>query len=548
MPEIDFETGYNARPWVAQYPDGDAPEILVDEADIVEMFRCAVDAAGEAVFLRYFDAAFTWNEVDRKSDAFARALQESGVVQGDRVSVFMQNIPQAVIAMIASWKAGATVHLVNPMMRERELIKQFGDITPKVLVTHEYLFEDVVQNVYDRLDLSLVVTTSELDYLREPPTELADRKRYSIDEVSDFLELLDRWDGQRPTPVRLEGSHIAQVMYTSGSTGEPKAAMSTHTNVVFNAYSYKTWLRLDSQDVCYAISPLVHVTGAVAFLGAAIAARMPLVMAYRFFPDHFIRATEEHRVSYTITTHTALVAVMDHPAAQAADLTSLSKIHSGVVDEVLDRWARTVGTPVSTGYGSTECTSAVIWVPLGVEPPRDPDTGKRSIGVPMYNTVVRIVDDNGDDVPVGELGEMVVEGPQVGAGYWNRPDVEIFRNGIYFTGDIGYMNADGWFFILDRKRDMIDASGFKVSPVEVENVLYEHPAILDAAVIGVPDDKRGQTVKAFVTLRAGAHLTEAELIEFCKESMAAYKYPRFVEILEQMPKSSIGKILKAELS
>lgn len=547
MPSYEAAS-YTDRPWLAQYRSGDPSDFVPRFGHASEMLEATVKNRPKEVAVRYFDAALTWSELDRQSSALAAALQELGVGHQDRVSIFLQNVPQAVIGIAALWKIGAIAHLVNPMMRVAEIVKQCKDVQPAVIIAHEYLYDEVLQYAAPEIEVEAIITTSELDYLKGAvPAPLEASRRQHFADALDFVELVEKYNGVDYQPVPHSPQDISQVMYTSGSTGEPKAAQSTHANVVFNSEAYTRWLDLNSDDVCYVVSPLVHVTGAIAFMGASVMAQMPMVMSFRFYPEYFLRAVHEYRVTYTITTHTALTALLDHPDRDRYDLSSLSKLHSGVVDEVLDRWSRQFGFDVLTGYGSTECTSAAIWVPLGTRPPRDPETGKRSIGVPMYNTMVRVVDDNGVEVPVGEAGELVITGPQVGSGYWNRPDVDIFRDGTYVTGDVGYMNADGWFFLLDRKRDMIDASGFKVSPIEVENVLYEHPAILDAAVVGIPDPKRGQTVKAFVTLRKDHDISAADLITFCSDRMAAYKYPRVIDIVNDMPRSSVGKILKNQL-
>jgi long-chain acyl-CoA synthetase len=337
-------------------------------------------------------------------------------------------------------------------------------------------------------------------------------------------------------------------MYTSGSTGMPKAAMSNHGNVVFNSQSVSTWYAFGPGDVCLATAPLVHVTGTIAYVGASMAARIPIALMYRFDPAVFIDTVDRLQVTFTICPHTVMLAVMDHPDSYTRDLSSLTKLTSGQVEQVMDAWEARFGNYVYSIYGSTESTSPTHCEPIGLRAPYDPETGKRAVGVPMYNTDARIVDDQGNDVPVGERGEVVVSGPQVGLGYWNNANPGVFRDGVYYTGDIAYMTPEGWFYIVDRKKDMIDASGFKISPLEVENVLYEHPSVREAAVIGVPDPKRGQTVKAFVSLHRGVDpTTPEELIEFCRERIAAYKYPRIVEIWDELPKSDMGKITKSKL-
>lgn len=512
------------------------------------MFRAAVASAPTEIAIHYFDAAITWSSLDDLSDSLAVAFQDLGVKRGDRVTLFLQNVPQFVVAMVAAWKAGAAMHTVNPMMKPHELAKQLEEIRPRVLVSLESLYADVVRHIAVDTDFTKVVTTSELDFLTgSPPPALIASTHQRFEQTHDLVDLVQACAGRAPELVELAADELAQIMYTSGSTGLPKAAMSTHGNVVFNSHAYRQWLSLGSGDVCIAAMPLVHVTGPIGYLGASMAAVIPVVLMYRFDPRLFLETVERHRVTYTVLSPTGLAAVMAQPESHKHDISSLTKLLSGQVEQTMEAWERRFGVYVSSIYGATECTSPTHIEPLGCRAPIDAERGKRAVGVPIYNTSARIVNDDGADVPVGELGEIVVSGPQVGLGYWNCPGVASFRNGVYFTGDIGYMDEDGWFFIVGRKKDMIDASGFKISPLEIENVLYDHPAVREAAVIGIPDSYRGETVKAFVALRPGCSVAEAELIAFCRERMAAYKYPRIVEIWDDLPKSDIGKIAKSRL-
>lgn len=542
---------YAARPWTALYRPGDPTEITPDRELPIGIFEAAVAADPEGVALYYFDQPITWKQVDELSDALAVALQETGFEPGDRLAIYLQNVPQFLIGMVTAWKTAAVMLTVNPMMKQREIVKQFGEIEPRALISLESLYGDVIRHVRDEIPVETFITTSELDFLASEddlPVQIAGSRRERFEGTFDLLELCAKHAGAVPPPVATEPGDLAQVMYTSGSTGMPKASMSTHANVAFNCYAFREWLALGPDDVCYAAAPLVHITGVISFLGAAMTVPMPTVLAYRFNADHVIESTDRLKCTYTICPPTAIRALIDSPARETADVSSLTKFFSGGVDAILDEWEEKTGNHIYSIYGSTECTSPTHCVPLNLREPSDPASGRHSIGIPWYNTDAKIVDDQGEAVPVGEIGEIVVSGPQVGLGYWNLPDVDVFRDGVYHTGDIGFMNEEGWFFIVDRKKDMIDAAGFKISPLEVEAVLYEHPSVREAAVIGVPDDVRGETVKAVIVLHPGTEATEEELIAFAKERMAAYKYPRSVEIRDELPKSDLGKILKSQLA
>ncbi|WP_287787435.1 class I adenylate-forming enzyme family protein, partial [Acidiphilium sp.] len=278
----------------------------------------------------------------------------------------------------------------------------------------------------------------------------------------------------------------------------------------------------------------------------------PLILAYRFEPGVMLDAIEEHKAAFTIGAITAFIAMMNHPDAAPAKLASMTRIYSGgapIPPSVVTAFRETFGHYIHNGYGLTETNSPTHVVPLSREAPVDPASGALSIGVPAYNTISWICDDEGRELPVGEVGEIVSQGPMIVPGYWNKPDktAEAIRNGRFHTGDVGFMDKDGWFYLVDRKKDMINAAGYKVWPREVEDVLYTHPAVREAAVVGVADSYRGETVKAVISLRPGTSATQEEIIAFCKERMAAYKYPRTVEIIDDLPKTVTGKILRREL-
>lgn len=349
-----------------------------------------------------------------------------------------------------------------------------------------------------------------------------------------------------------DADKVAVLTYTSGTTGEPKGALNTHGSLTFNSQTYREWMRLGSDDVILGIAPLFHITGLVGHVCAAMLSRARLVLLHRFEPRVVLDAIREHRPTFTIGAITAFNSLASLPGITPRDFESLRVVYSGgapiapaLQESIRDR----TGMAIHNIYGMTETNSPAIGVPLGVEAPVDPLTGALSIGIPMFNTDVRIVDDSGASLPAGQIGEIVISGPQVVPGYWNKPEqtAEKIHEGAIHTGDVGMMDLRGWFYLVDRKTDMIIASGYKVWPREVEDVLLTHPDVREAAVVGVPDSYRGETVKAVVSLKAGTHATPEELAAHCKERLAAYKYPRLVEIVADLPKTSTGKILRREL-
>jgi long-chain acyl-CoA synthetase len=305
--------------------------------------------------------------------------------------------------------------------------------------------------------------------------------------------------------------------------------------------------------VLFALAPLFHITGMVCQLAAALAGGHTLGLAYRFEPGVVLDAFREYRPAYTVGPATAFMALLARPEAQPDDFASFQVISSGgapLPPAVVESFrARSGGRYLANGYGLTECTAPCASVPRGTEAPVDPASGTLAVGVPAPGTMVRILDDTGAETPFGTPGEIAVSGPMVVPGYWNRPaeSAAALPGGELLTGDIGFMDEDGWLYVVDRKKDMINASGFKIWPREVEDVLYTHPAVREAAVVGVPDAYRGESVKAYVSLRPGAAAEPAELIAYCRERLAAYKYPREVEVLGELPKTASGKILRREL-
>ncbi len=548
-------SGYQERPWLGLYQPGKPSDITPEYPDALAMWRGGA-GNGEAAhqpFLYYFDTAVTGANVDRDSDALAVALAARGLGRGDRVALFLQNVPQFVIAMLATWKLGAVVVPVNPMLKERELRYILADSGAKAVISLQDLWNAVGVRAVEGTEVVAAITTSPLDYLDHPPPSALDGvARAATPGAADLGELVRAHAGERPAPVALGPAAVALLTYTSGTTGDPKGAMNTHGNVVFNACTFRDWMSLTPRDVVLGGAPLFHITGLIAHVAVGMLVPMPIVLGYRFEPGTIIRLAERYRCTFTVMAITAFTALANDPAAAAADLSSLTKAYSGgapIAPSMVERFEREVGPYIHNVYGLTETTSPSHAVPLGRRAPVDPASGALSVGVPVFNTVVRILDDEGKELPPGEVGEIATSGPMVVPGYWNRPDAteRTLPGGELRTGDVGFMDRDGWFYLVDRRKDMIVASGYKVWPREVEDTLVRHPAVREAAVIGVPDPYRGETVWAYVSLRPGAAATPAELIEFCRAELAAYKYPRYVEVLPDLPKTPTGKLLRREL-
>src|SRR5215207_4074064 len=527
---------YEDRPWLQQYDPGMPSDIEPEFDTALAMFRAAVARQPDGVLLQYFDHGLTVGEVDRITDALAAGLVAEGFQRGDRLAVYLQNVPQFVLAMVATWKAGGIMVSINPMNKARELDYLLVDSGASVLVCLESLYEETAKGVIDSgvSSVRTVITTSELDYLGgNVPKVLAPSRRARPDRTLDLVELAAAHDGEQVPDPGLTASDIAFLTYTSGTTGPAMGATNTHANVVFNSQAYREWMSLTPDDVVLAVAPLFHITGLIAGLTVALLVPMPIVIGYRFDPPAVLDLIEKHRPTFTVGAITVFIALMNDPTREGRDLSSLTKVYSGgapIAPTVVERFETEVGPYIHNIYGLTETTSPSHGVPMTRTAPVDPTSGALSVGVPIFNTVVRVVDEEGKDLPAGEIGEFVTSGPQVVSGYWQKPDetAHAIPGGALHTGDVGFMDDEGWFYVVDRKKDMINAAGYKVWPREFEDVLYQHSAVREAAVIGIPDEYRGETVKAFVSLRPGEDVSEQELIAFCKERMAAYKYPRFV--------------------
>ncbi len=544
---------YDEKPWLALYDEGQPSEITPEFSDALSMFRATVQRNPDGDAVRYFDGRITFRELDALTDALAAGLIDSGFTRGDRVALYLQNVPQFVIGLVAAWKAGGIAVSINPMNRERELELLLRDSGARVLVCLQSLYQDVASKVLANTDVQTVLTTSELDYqTRNDPRAFPTSQRLELSDTIDLTELAERFRGQTPPPVEFSADDTAFLTYTSGTTGPPKGAMNSHANVVFNAQAYRQWCRLASDDVVLGVAPLFHITGLIAHVSLSLLLGAPLVLFHRFEPSLGLETIRDQRPTFTVGSITVFIALMNAPDADAEALSSLTKIWSGgapIPPSTIKAFQSTFGQYIHNVYGLTETTSPSHAVPFDADAPVDEASGALSVGVPIYNTVVRIVGDDGQDLPPGEIGEIVTTGPQVVAGYWNKPEEteKAIPGGSLHTGDVGYMDEQGWFYIVDRKKDQINAGGYKVWPREVEDVLYEHEAVREAAVVGVQHEYRGETVKAFVSLRPGKAATEEQLIAFCKERMAAYKYPREIEFLDEIPKTVTGKLLRREL-
>ncbi|MEJ2733700.1 MAG: long-chain fatty acid--CoA ligase [Anaerolineae bacterium] len=559
------------KPWLKHYDEGvpasiDYPPVPLD--------RLLTDSAtkhpdrpatifGAMVGSRLMDAKLTYGQLDDAVNRLAAGLQQMGVKKGDRVAIMLPNSPQFVIAAYATWRIGGIVVCCNPLYVAREIEHLVNDSGAQTMVVMSQLYERV-NSIRANTGLKRIIVTNIKEYfpgllrfLFSLTTEKKDGHRVDISSHKDTYWFQDvmRRTSAKPTPVEIDPDEVSTLIYTGGTTGGPKGAQLTHRNLVSNAVMVNIWARSkEAEDVMLAVMPYFHVYGLTAGMNVCIANALSMVQ----IPNprdmtHVLKAIETHRVTYYCGVPTMFVGFLSFPDRDQYDLKSLRFAVSAAAPlppEVQQRFQTVTGGRMMEAYGLTETSPAATMDP--VDSPRE-----NSLGVPVPDTDVKIVDaETGtQEMPVGEIGEIIIKGPQVMKGYWNLPTetANALRTGPdgqpgwFFSGDIGYMDDDGYFHIADRKKDMIIAGGYNIYPADVEAVIFEHPAVKEAAVIGVPHEYRGETVKAFIVLKEGQTASEEEIIEFCKERMAAYRVPRQVEFRDDLPKSVIGKVLRREL-
>ncbi|MEW2546425.1 AMP-binding protein [Streptomyces sp. NPDC047002] len=542
---------YEAKPWLAVLDEAQRAPVH-PAASVVHAFRASAARTPDHPAVAYFDGRLGYREADELSDSVAGHLAARGLARGDRVAIMLQNSPQFVLALLGAWKAGAVVVPLNPMYKSAEVGHALADAGVSALICSDRAWEAYLRACAAAASVRIAVTACERDLqTRDDPRVLGFERPPRAEDADDLLAVARRG---LPAPEGRDAgpADTALISYTSGTSGRPKGAMNTHGNIMYNAARQVTGQRVAPGSVYFALAPLFHITGMVCELAACFTNGGTLALTYRFEPGVVLDAFAEHRPAYTVGPSTAYMALAAHPDATPGHFSSFRQLSSGgapLPPALVEKFRAALGLYLHNGYGLTECTAPCASVPPGVEAPVDPVSGTLAVGVPGPDTVVRVLDETGADVPFGEQGEIAVRGPQVVPGYWRLPGAtdEAFPGGELRTGDIGFMDADGWLYVVDRKKDMINASGFKVWPREVEDVLYTHPAVREAAVVGVPDAYRGETVKAYVSLRPGAAADGDELGAYCKERLAAYKYPRTVVVLPELPKTTSGKILRREL-
>ena len=536
----------DVEPWTALYPAGVTAAEPAHES-LVAAWHDRVGRDPDATALVYFDGRLSARELDEESDALAVALAELGTERGDRVGIYLQNIPQYAVVLLALWKLGATALVLNPMYRRQELRRLVDDAGATGVFCADVDAPETAETLAGST-VRWLVSTSPLDYqTRNDPRVFPTSQRAPAAPDGDLVELVGRHRGETPSPLDVAGTDVALLTYTSGTTGPPKGAMNTHANLLAVTSTYGAWVGLAPGDVVFAMAPLFHITGAVVNATISLLTETSLVLINRFQPEVALEAFSEQGVTFTIGSITAYNALSQVPGASPEHFRSVKLLYSGgapIPPSTVERFRERFGLYIHNGYGMTETSSAVVAVPPGVDAPVHEASGTLSIGVPLPGVGARVVDPEGNPQPAGEQGELELSGPAVVPGYWHNDEATAatMPGGRLRTGDVAILDEQGWVYLVDRLKDQINTSGYKVWPREVEDALYEHPAVLEAAVVGEPDEYRGEVVVAYVSLAEGRSATAEELIAFARERLAAYKAPRTVHVLPDLPKTQTGKI------
>ena len=544
------------RPWYAFYDEGVPREVEYPEVPLYELMRRTAEAGPNKQAIDFLGRRMSYGQLWEETRRFARALQDLGVQPGDRVAIMLPNSPQFVVAFYGTLLAGAVAVNTNPLYTPRELSHQLRDSGAETLVILDLLWPRY-EEVAGEVPVKRVVTTGIQDYLPFPKNWLFPLKAKKEGTWVHLPQRPERHDWRsvlkappEPAPRKVGADDLALLQYTGGTTGVSKGAMLSHRNLISNVYQIDAWEpgQVWKNGVMLGVIPFFHVYGMTVSMNYSVMRGMKMVLLPRFDIAEVVAAIEKHGVTHFPGVPTMYVAFNTFPGIENRNIRTIKVCLSGAAPlpvEVATKFEELTGAKLVEGYGLTEAAPVTHCNPL---------YGKRkvgSIGLPFPSVDAMAVDPEGNPLPPGEVGELAVKGPNVMMGYWNRPEetAQTLKDGWLFTGDVARMDEEGYFYIVDRKKDMIIAGGYNIYPREVEEVLYQHPAVKEAAVVGVPDAYRGETVKAFVVLKEGyeGQVDEEELRAFAKERLAAYKVPKLWEFREELPKTAVGKILRRML-
>jgi long-chain acyl-CoA synthetase len=543
-------------PWVRHYDQGVPLEVDPPDISAPWLLHRTAAQAPDAPALIFFGKTLTYAAFQEQTARLAHSLKTLGLAPGERLAILLPNCPQLALAYHATVHLGGVAVFLNPLFSPKEIKQQLADSGSRYLVVLDHLLPKAAEALQE-LHLAQVVVTGLTDYLPWPLSWLYPLKAWRQGLARGFAPGPGRLAWRRllqapplTEPPRPQPDDIAALMYTGGTTGTPKAAILTHRNLMANVAQINAWMpraRYGAERVV-GLLPFFHSFGLTVCLNWSFSQAAAVIVLPRFESNDFLKMLRQRRPTILPGVPTLFVALINHPELPKIDLSSLWACVSGAAPlpfEVREKFEALSGCRILEGYGLTEASPVTHFNPYeGKRPPG-------SIGLPFPSTAAKVVDPEKGrrELAPGEVGELCVRGPQVMQGYWRNPEetAAVLRDGWLYTGDLAYMDEDGYFYIVDRKKDMINSAGFKIFPREVEEVLYQHPKVEEAVVYGAPDSYRGEVVKAVIVPRDGDGLSEDELRDYCEPRLAAYKLPKIIEFRQELPKSMVGKVLRRQL-
>jgi long-chain acyl-CoA synthetase len=555
---VTKEIKYEDKPWVSSYEEGVPEKIEYEEICLPAILERTAGIFPDKMALLFQGYKITYRQLNDMVNRFAACLHSFGISKGDSVAILLPNVIPCVVACYAILKIGGITVMNNPLYSDRELEHQFNDSDSKLLVTLDLLGNRMI-DLRPKTKIKQIIYTSIGDYLPFPKNILfplvAKKKNLAADVKSaeNVYKWKDMLAKSSPTPpdVELSFDDVAMYQYTGGTTGVSKGTILTHGNLSKNVQQAGAWFPTfkKGDEAMLGALPFFHVFGLTCAMNFAISMGWGHILVPKPQPEALLETIRKFKPTFAPLVPAMYIGMLNHPDIDKVDMTSISGCFSASAPlplEVISDFENKTGAVIVEGYGLTE-TSPVTHV----NPFADGKRKVGSIGVPISDTECRIVDldDGNTDVPVGETGELLIKGPQVMKGYWNNPEetAKTLTDGWLYTGDIAKMDEGGYFYIVDRKKDMIISSGCNVYPRDIEEVLYENPKVQEACAIGIPHPTRGEAIKVFVALKEGETATQEELIEYCTDKLAKYKLPTEIEFRDELPKTNVGKILKKDL-
>ncbi|UCD33331.1 MAG: long-chain fatty acid--CoA ligase [Desulfobacterales bacterium] len=549
---------YEDKPWLASYEKGVPVTMEYEDICLPAILERTANQFPNNMALLFQGYQITFRQLNDMVNRFAACLHDFGVKKGDSVAILLPNVIPCVVAYYAILKVGGITVMNNPLYSDRELKHQFNDSNSKILITIDLLGNRMI-DLRPETGIQQVVYTSIGDYLPFPKNLLfplvAKKKNLAADvkpaeNVYKWKDLLAK-STTPPPDVSLAFDDVAMYQYTGGTTGVSKGVMLTHGNLSKQVQQAEAWFPKfnKGEEIMLGALPFFHVFGLSVAMNFAIYMGWGHILVPKPQPDALLESISKFKPTFAPLVPTMYIGMLNHPKIDKVDMTSIKGCFSGSAPlplEVIRDFESKTGAVIVEGFGMTESSPVTHINPFA--------GGKRkvgSVGVPVTDTESRIVDitDGNTDVPVGETGELLVRGPQVMKGYWNKPEetAQTLTDGWLHTGDIGKMDEEGYFYIVDRKKDMILSGGYNVYPRDIEEVLYENPKVQEAAAIGVPHPARGEAIKVFIAMKEGEAADQEEIIEYCAGKLAKYKLPAEVEFRKELPKTNVGKILKKDL-